>query len=342
MFIKNSWYIAALAHEIAPEASLARTILNLPVVIFRGAMGSVHALHDQCPHRFAPLSKGKIRGDTLQCGYHGMVFNSAGECINNPVCPTTAIPPAARVISFPVLEKHGLIWLWPGEPAMADPGLIPDYHQYDDPAWTATTHYMHVKSNYLLLIDNLMDLSHIAFVHADILGNDDVVNQEESETLSTDHAVIEKRMIKNGKPIPVWRDVLGDQVDRVDLWMDIHWQMASNIILDVGSTPTGLPRDKGAGIWNLDCLTPETETTTHYFFGHARQYARHDGAVTKFWSDAMHHAFSQDKDIIEAVQLRMQGQWNIFDMTPKPVINQTDRAAVLVRRKILNQIRKEA
>lgn len=339
MFVRNAWYIGALSYEVPVGGILSRTILGEPFAFFRMSDGRLSVLADRCPHRFAPLSLGSITNRGIRCGYHGMEFDPSGRCIGNPVCATDPVP-EVQVGALPFVEKQGLIWVWPGS-AVPDRTSIPDYSAYGDQSWTAETHYMRVAANYLLLVDNLMDLSHISFVHPDILGNDDVVDQHCSETVVSESGITEKRLVTGGAPIPVWREVLGPSVAQVDLWMDIHWSNASNIMLDVGSTPTGHPRSAGAGILNLDCITPETATTSHYFYGHARQYERENPELTKFWSDAMTYAFLQDKAMVEAVQTRMGNSWDIFRMEPPPVINRTDRAAVQVRRRLARALKEE-
>src|SRR5688572_5843341 len=198
--VSNAWYMAALSEELSSEALFSRTILNVPLVLFRKRNGAPVAFKDRCPHRFAPLSLGKRNGDTLQCGYHGMVFDATGACIANPVCPNAPISDFARVPTLPIIERHRLIWIWMGTPERAKPEEIPNYFQYDHPEWAGATHQMVVNANYMLLADNLMDLSHVSFVHADILGNDDLINQDDSTTKSGDGSVSELRLVRDGKP----------------------------------------------------------------------------------------------------------------------------------------------
>jgi vanillate O-demethylase monooxygenase subunit len=126
MFLKNTWYVAALAREVTRFAPLARKLLCENVVIFRSHGGRVAALEDRCPHRFAPLSMGRMSRDGLVCGYHGMEFDADGKCIANPTQPDEPIGPRACVRSYPVVERHNLIWIWMGDASLADEAAIPD------------------------------------------------------------------------------------------------------------------------------------------------------------------------------------------------------------------------
>ena len=170
-FPLNAWYAAAwdvdLKHALFP-----RTICGKHVVMYRQSNGQVCALEDACWHRLVPLSKGRLDGDTVVCGYHGLKYNAQGRCTYMPSQDT--INPSACVRSYPVVERHRFIWLWMGDPALADPALVPDMHWNDDPAWAGDGKTIHVKCDYRLVVDNLMDLTHETFVHGSSIGNDHV------------------------------------------------------------------------------------------------------------------------------------------------------------------------
>ena len=117
-YLRNCWYAAAWSHEVVGTRPLARQLLGEHVVLFRTETGTLTLLADRCPHRFAPLSMGKVVGETIQCPYHGLRFGTDGACAHNP--HYDALPKAAQVKSWPVLERHGMIWCWPGD-APADP-----------------------------------------------------------------------------------------------------------------------------------------------------------------------------------------------------------------------------
>lgn len=341
MFLKNAWYVAALSREVTRFAPLARKLLNQNVVLFRLHDGAVAALEDRCPHRFAPLSLGKMSANGLVCGYHGMEFGRDGRCISNPTQPEEPLNPAACVESFPVVERHNLIWIWMGIKELADPSKIPDYKWYDHPDWDADLQYMHIRGNYLLLLDNLFDLSHVNFVHGDVLGSSDRAPTMIHETIKTDRGLIDKWLSPNSPMVPGWAAVVSDgwAQGNVDFWMDMHWEPASNMMLDVGVKPVGGAREDGLQIMSLDGLTPETAFSTHYFYGTAQSYRKEDKSILAFWAQAQTYAFHQDKKIIEAVQERMGDAWDILEM--KPIINKGDKASLMARRHLSRLVKDE-
>ena len=168
-FLMNCWYVAAISTDVKGEELFHRTILNKPVLIYRKMDGTPVAMLDRCPHRFAPLHLGKRVGDDISCLYHALQFDCEGQCTHNPH-GNGLIPKAAKVPTFPLMEKYGFIWIWMGDEA-ADPGKLPDYGELmsGHPNSVAQT-YMHVNANYQLLTDNVMDLSHIDHVHGEIIS----------------------------------------------------------------------------------------------------------------------------------------------------------------------------
>ena len=162
MYLRNCWYIAASPKEIG-EAPLARTFLGDAVVLFRGADGTVSALEDRCCHRALPLSMGQVKGNHLQCGYHGLEFDASGACVTVP--GQSLVPPGAAVRRYPLVERHDWLWIWMGDADAADPDLIPDIFWRDDPDWVAWGAHWQVRCAYNLLIDIQLDNTHAPFVH---------------------------------------------------------------------------------------------------------------------------------------------------------------------------------
>ena len=168
MFLRNHWYVAATDKEIGAKP-FGRILLGEPVVMYRAEDGTIIALEDRCPHRRLPLSMGKlIGGDVLQCHYHGLRFDRTGACVRVP--GQDAIPANARVKTYPVVERYHWVWIWMGDVEKADPNLIVDYPPLADPKWRGLPGYMHYKANWLLIVDNLSDFVHLAFVHTKTLG----------------------------------------------------------------------------------------------------------------------------------------------------------------------------
>ena len=161
MLLRNAWYIAAWADEIARGQPLARRICNEPIVLFREGTGRVGALADRCCHRAAPLSMGSVVEEGIQCGYHGLVIDGSGRCVRVP--GQKQIPADARVRSYPAIEKDQMVWLWMGDAAAADPAAVPPSLALDDPAWRLRASHLDYAAHYLLIDDNLLDLTHLSF-----------------------------------------------------------------------------------------------------------------------------------------------------------------------------------
>jgi phenylpropionate dioxygenase-like ring-hydroxylating dioxygenase large terminal subunit len=168
--LRNEWYVVAFSHEVDTMRPLLRYCCGDRIVLFRTSQGAPGALYDRCPHRGSPLSLGKIVNDTLQCAYHGFRYDVSGQCIRVPSQAT--IVPELAVRRYPVVEKGGFIWLWPGTPDAADPASLPDCFEFglDRPGWTAQPYLMlEIEANYSLLFENLLDTSHISFLHGTAL-----------------------------------------------------------------------------------------------------------------------------------------------------------------------------
>lgn len=269
-FIRNIWYVALWSEALAPGQLVSRTILNEPIVFFRKEDGTVAAITDRCSHRFAPLSMGKIMpGDRVQCIYHGLEFGADGACVKNPHGNCT-IPAAAHLKSYPVVEKHSLIWIWMGD-KQADPATIPDYSCLDNrPALhISKPGYLKVQAGYELVVDNLLDLSHTSYVHAGILGNADTVVADINVAQQGD-VVSVSRPSKNADTPGILKMMSPPGFERGDQWSTISWYAPSYLILEFGVSKPGEPKEKGTGYFALHLLTPETERTTHYHYSAAR------------------------------------------------------------------------
>jgi phenylpropionate dioxygenase-like ring-hydroxylating dioxygenase large terminal subunit len=168
LFLRNSWYVAAWDREVT-RMPLGRLILNEPVVLYRREDGTPVALEDRCCHRQLPLSMGRLEGDELRCGYHGLKFDASGKCVEIP--GQSSIPPQARVRAYPLVEKYNWVWIWMGDPERADPAVIPHWWWAEHRDWAFTRADMvHVRCNYQLISDNVLDVTHLAYVHASSIG----------------------------------------------------------------------------------------------------------------------------------------------------------------------------
>jgi phenylpropionate dioxygenase-like ring-hydroxylating dioxygenase large terminal subunit len=265
-YLRNAWYVAAWSDDLAEEQLLGRTILKEPIVLYRKADGSVAALEDRCPHRFAPLHMGKvIRGDRVQCPYHGLEFDASGACVRNPH-GTKSIPPRARVRSYPVTERHKAIWIWMGN-APSDESKVPDFSVLDNvPEMQATKRdHITIRANYELIIDNLLDLSHTSYLHDGILGNSDTVESEISVEREGDDVIV-SRHAPNVIAPELFAILMPSPPDRVDKFTRMRWMPPSNLRLVTGICSTGARPESGTGYHAIHMLTPESDRTTHYFF----------------------------------------------------------------------------
>ncbi len=301
MFIRNTWYVAGWDEEVPRDGFLARTILNTPVALWRDESGAVVAFEDMCPHRGAPLSRGRREGDKVRCLYHGLLFDRAGTCVEVPSQDT---PVKACVRTFPVVERHRWIWIWPGDPAMADPALIPDTHWLDDPAWRSLSGYTHYQSNYLPICDNLLDLAHLPYVHPTTLGGSEDYARAPAKVERLERGLKVTRWALRTAPPPFLQKVRPFP-GLVDRWNIYDFLIPGIFLMDSGiaDTGTGAPegnREGAAEFHGCQALTPETENSTHYFFAHPHNFAIDRPEVTKSIHDSVVEAFMEDRAMVTA------------------------------------------
>ena len=308
MYLENCWYVAAWDHEVG-EAPLARRLLGRPVVLYRRRDGRPVALEDRCCHRGLPLSMGRVRGDDIQCGYHGLTFAPGGACVSVP--GQTTIPPGARVRGYPAVERHRWIWIWPGDPARADPALIPDLFWNGGPEWAVTGDYRHVDADYRLMIDIQLDATHVTYVHPDTLGSDSV-QATPPKVSRKDGRVIIDRWLIGVEPPPIWA-LAGGFTGPVDRWILSRYEPPAGCLFDIGAAEagTGAPQgDRGKGITNRTShfVTPETGKTCHYFWVFARNYRIDDEGLTARMKPGIHQTFQEDVAVVEAQMRGLAGR----------------------------------
>jgi vanillate O-demethylase monooxygenase subunit len=274
---------------------------------------------------------GKVIGDALQCHYHGLRFDRTGKCIKVP--GQDLIPSGARVKTYPVAERYHWIWVWMGDPALADPNKITDFHWLDDPHWGAKTSYLHAEANWQLLVDNLLDLTHLAFVHETTIGNSALVENAEVKVQRTGDGVLMTRWMIDTPPPPTFVKVGGFK-SNVDRWQIIDFTPPGFLRLDVGGSPTGTgaPEGRRAGgisMRNLNAITPETETTSHYFWGQCHDFDVANPQTTEKIFEQIHTAFLEDVAVFQAQQRSI----NQRPDAPRVDIN-ADAGAIQARRVI--------
>ncbi len=304
-FLRNAWYAAAWAQELKPGALLARIYLGEPVVLFRREDGGPVAMADICPHRFAPLSRGELLpGDILRCMYHGLEFSCGGACVRNPH-GDGAIPRGAAVRTYPVAERHSLVWIWMGE-RRPDEAAIPDFSMMD-PQSSLATHRdaLVIAADYRLLADNLMDLSHAAFLHEGILSSKEAA-WAEIKVEQRGNTLWCSRWMPD-TPIAKLHDLLYRRDGKpVDQWTHIRWDPPGCLLLDAGVQAPGDSREQGFAMHLVHFLTPENERSTHYLFGFAGKPVALEDQVREQVASLRRFAFEmQDKPMMEGQQKNM-------------------------------------
>jgi vanillate O-demethylase monooxygenase subunit len=340
-FVRNCWYVAAWSRDVA-TAPVARTVLGENIVLFRMANGDVSALEDLCPHRLLPLSQGSVIGDSIRCGYHGLTFDGAGQCIAAPT--QDSVPSGACVRAYPVAEKLGLVWIWMGDAESADPAAIYDLPQYHEPSWgVAHGDALYVKASYLLLCDNLCDPTHVNYVHPTTLGDPDIVDAPVAFE-ETGWGVRTSRWTPDAAPVGFFK-AFGDFTGNVDRWQIYNMHVPSIAIIDFGSMATGTGSHQGGGegriqVFSCHFMTPETESTCFDYWLHVRNFAPDDASIGEGISDQFRIAFAEDKVVLEQIQIEEQNFARRTDGAKRVGLD-LDASAGLFRHLVTQRIREE-
>lgn len=310
-WLRDCWYVVAWEDEIPPADSselFTRRVLDEPLLVYRQADGGLTALADRCCHRHAPLSIGRREGDTVRCGYHGLRFDASGRCIEAPGLPS--IPPKACVRSYPVALKNRWVFVWMGDPARADLALLPDNFSCQHPEWENKPGYLHYDTPYLLICDNLLDFSHLSYVHANTLGGTTQIAQavptiEKVPGPSTQWPQLGIRVSRHvpDVPAPPFYRRFRSFDSNIDRWFVYDFLLPGTLLMHSGGRPVGdAPDDLRRAVQLHSCqtLTPETATTTHYFFQQSRRVDQGDAAVTESIFASLLQAFNEDRDMITA------------------------------------------
>ena len=332
VYQKNAWYVAALSRDVDRELR-RRVILDEAVLLYRTEAGEVVALFDRCPHRFAPLSRGTLLGDVVQCKYHGLQFDQSGHCVHNPHGSTIAS--ANQVRSYPVQETQDLIWIWMGDRELAATRAIPDLSYMNGPGVRTVHSYIKADYRYDILIDNLLDLSHTDYLHVGSFTNGACARSETSVDQQGDDVVV--TFNQWDAPTPPGHDDLGDLVNQT---FQIHWQPGQIVSYQLNVAPSNGDQTRAHSYRFAHIATPETARTTHYFMSDTRRHSIDDRDVDAQVSARQLGAIEgEDSPMLAAIDLEMAGR-DIMAM--RPVILPTDRGALSVRRTMTRLIRAEA
>jgi len=307
MFLRNAWYAAEIASRVA-SLPVAVRVLGDAIVLFRKRDGTAAALEDACPHRKLPLSQGRQRGDEIECGYHGLTFNSAGQCTRVP--GDQPIPSTAKVHSYPVTERYGLIWVWMGAPEQADPTRLIQIEHFDDASYGRTEpDSLVMNCNYLFITDNLLDPTHVAWVHPTSFG-EERCKQTPLDTVALDDGMLVSRWMLGAPIAPFYQRFVkfGTTADRKQHY-EVHFP--SSALSRAIFTPEGTGGPEGTlhpdafymDSWGL--ITPIDATRSRYFYFQLRNFAAGDAEVSAAFAAAVRGAFEEDRAVLEAVQVGM-------------------------------------
>ncbi|MEQ8387649.1 MAG: aromatic ring-hydroxylating dioxygenase subunit alpha [Alphaproteobacteria bacterium] len=329
--VSNAWYVVAHASDLKPGTVLGRRLLGQEFALFRLEDGALGAFEDRCPHRLLPLSMGAVVGNVLQCSYHGACFEAQGKCVSVP--GQTRVPAKARARTYPVQERYGFIWLWPGDPALShDERSIPDVFQYGvEPYDARNGQILSFGANYELIVDNLLDAGHAEFVHKTSFGSEGLQvtrkHEENAAVAQTEHdfhadvaddGITYKVLLNKTRPGPCFikayamKQGLEYYDGLLDWHMDVSWVPPGCFVFSSVTKAPGAPYEEGIGLINIHALSPETGDTTNYFFRNAYRFIQKNDDLMHFWHETALRAFKEDKIVIEAQKRSMKGR-ALFD-----------------------------
>jgi len=335
-YLLNTWYVIAWSDEVNNDL-FHRKIIEKSILLYRNKKKSVIAMDNRCPHRFAPLHMGELDNDIVKCKYHGLQYNSEGKCVLNPH-GDGAIPKAAVVRTYPTVEKHKMIWIWMGDVEKANPELIPDFSMMDDPAIKMVKGVIYGSGNYELYTDNIMDLGHAEFLHPTLgapvftTGPRDIYQDKET---------IWSNMWAENECLAPLHSQLHDLIDQpMNWWIDTRWNAPACMDLTLHIAEAGESREKTKfRSPSLHLFTPESATTTYYFWAIGRTVKIDDRELDKQLQDGFAYIFeTEDKPVIAAQQESM-GTPDLWEL--KPVLLAGDAGGVRARRLLAKMISEE-
>jgi vanillate O-demethylase monooxygenase subunit len=333
-YLRNCWYVAAWADALG-DKPLSRVILEEPVAMFRDADGVAHAVGGRCPHRFAPLGNGSVVDGALACPYHGLRFDGAGACVFNPH-PGGQLPDN-RLPVYPLVEMHGLLWIWMGDAAKADPALVPDFSWLTDPRWEAVRGSVIAEGHYELYSDNILDLSHANFVHPALVASAFTEGErrfwQDGENVHSEYIRLDDYLSEGIGAM------LGRTGQKQDFYGEVVWHAPAVLYFDFRADTPGTPRADCTLLPSLHAFTPETPDTTHYIWATARDFAKGDAGFSAAMQGALEFAFEhEDMPVIRDCHRLMRGN-DFWDL--RPLVLGGDGGGVRARRMLQRLIERE-
>jgi vanillate O-demethylase monooxygenase subunit len=299
--IRNCWYVAAFGAEIGRDM-IDRRILGESVLLYRTLDGKAVALDNRCPHRSFPLSKGYLDGDNVVCGYHGLTYDPCGMCVKVPTM--SHVPKKIHIRSYPLVERGPLLWIWPGAPDLADESRIPHYDDPTTPEWATASGYFHIDSSYVGLHENLLDLTHFNFLHRDLgIGNEEFLTSKLDVDVEGEQVRLSLRTLDAPAPdafVKLLDLREGEHVDRITDFGFVSPGLCRSTALTrrlEADSDGGQRRDFQRQV--LHFITPESQTSTHYFWFNMSDFGAQSPEAIEFLKTASERAFQQDKDALE-------------------------------------------
>lgn len=337
-YVKNAWYVAGWSSEFNDELRRV-TVIEENIVMFRNSSAQVIAMEDRCPHRMLPLSKGKLIGDDIQCGYHGMTFNCEGKCVRIP--GQSNVPRSARVTTYAIHEVNNIVWIWMGDPERANINDVFTMPEFNDPDWHAHQgEALHLKAHYMNVAENLVDPAHVSFVHPTTLGNASSENVPVEVSTAGDE-IVAWRWIRDSPPIGFFKN-FGTFTGNVDRWHYYYLHLPCTAVIDFGSADASLAlgeeeRDRGFRIFALHFITPVNADYSIDRWMHLRNTAVGDEGVSKKMDEMFKVAFNEDKEILEAIQLEENRP-----QRRRPIRIAIDKGPTVYRKRIRELVEAEA
>ena len=333
--IRNCWYVAALSHEVSRDLR-ERTLLNTTVVMYRKLDGTPVVMDNRCPHRSFPLAKGKLVQDNLVCGYHGMVYSPLGQCLGMPSLPNC--PSHARITSYPVVERGPLIWIWMGDPLLADPQKIPDTAWLQSPRWTTVSGSFRIQTNYVAMHENLLDQTHFGVLHAGAVGTPEYARSQLDFKVE-DNKVFISRVLKNSPPPGIYAHPMNLEGKPVDRYSDSRFEspaahIAHARIVDLSAT-AGAAAEFRVNITHL--FTPERQNSIHYWWFNSRDFQLQSAEVSAYLHHASQTAYAEDEDALNWIQ----ATYDALEEPPHELSFGPDRPGLMMCKLLLTMAQSE-
>ncbi len=333
--VYNCWYVAALADEVTRDLK-ERTLLGKTLLMYRTVDGAPVFMQNRCAHRSFPLSKGRLEGDTVVCGYHGMTYNPQGACVFMP--SLAKAPTHAKVRSYPVVEQGPLIWIWMGDAARADPALIPATPWLSDAGWATVRGQFHIPSNYVAMHENLLDQTHFSVLHADTVGTPDYARSTLDVKVEGDVVGLQ-RALRDSPPPPIYgipMKLMGRQVDRFS-----DSRFASPALHIAHAKIVNLaPHDGELAEYRVNIVhffTPEQQGSIHYWWFNSRDFGLDDAEASAYLTETSMRAYQEDVDALTWIQAELEKE----DEPPEELSFGPDRPGLAMRKILLRLARLE-